>query len=99
MSGTSSKKVAWIKECHLTGNPQQERTGGSIMGTVGPGSQGWRDILCFLLPLVSSVWLHSLVPYDGNSKPMVTGFRSSGLQTLHRLSGVPSPSTRLRFAC
>lgn len=43
------------------------------MGTVGPGSQGWRDILCFLLPLVSSVWLHSLVPYDGNSKPMVTG--------------------------
>lgn len=43
------------------------------MGTVGPGSQGWRYILCFLLCLVSSVWLHSLVPYDGSSKPMVTG--------------------------
>lgn len=100
MSGASSKKVAWI-ECHVTSNPQQERPGGSILGTVGPGSQGWRDILCFLLCLVSSVWLHSLVPYDGNSKPMVTGSRVlwHANTSSAELSGVPSPSIRLPFVC
>lgn len=33
------------------------------MGTVEPGSQGWRDTLCFLSCLAAKVWLHSLVRF------------------------------------